>query len=85
MEEAELKVEQNRDALASEMFSFLKKENELAQYMLQLLKLQRGYHESALKNLEKIIPELEKKIGNIYFSFIARVMYAQFLFKDELF
>lgn len=67
MEEAELKVEQNRDTLASEMFNFLKKENELSQYMLQLLKLQRGYHESALKNLEKIIPELERRIGTFTF------------------
>lgn len=65
MEEAELKVEQSRDTLASEMFNFLKKENELSQYMLQLLKLQRGYHESALKNLEKIIPELERRIGKL--------------------
>lgn len=45
------------------MFNLIRKENELSQYMLQLLKLQRGYHESALKNLEKIIPELERKIG----------------------
>lgn len=63
MEDAELKVEQTRDALASEMFGFLRKENELSQYMLQILKLQRGYHESALKSLEKIIPELERRIG----------------------
>lgn len=63
-EEAELKVDQSRDALAAEMFSMLRKENELSQYMLQILKLQRGYHESALKNLEKVIPELEKRIGD---------------------
>lgn len=63
LDEADTKVEQCRDVLAAEMFTLLKKENELSQYMLQLLKLQRGYHESALKNLEKIIPELEKRIG----------------------
>lgn len=66
MDEADTKVEQSRDVLAAEMFSLLKKENELSQYMLQLLKLQRGYHESALKNLEKIIPELERTIGGYY-------------------
>lgn len=72
MEEADSKVEQHRDALASEMFSLLRKESELAQYMLQLLKLQRAYHESALKNLEKVIPKLEQRIGMCIciFSFI---------------
>lgn len=66
MDEADTKVEQGRDVLAAEMFSLLRKENELSQYVLQLLKLQRGYHESALKNLEKVIPHLEKQIGNFY-------------------
>ncbi|XP_066250512.1 SH3 domain-binding protein 1-like isoform X1 [Euwallacea similis] len=64
MEEADTKVEQSRDSLALEMFNLLARENELASYILQLLKLQRGYHESALKSLEEIIPQLEKRIGN---------------------
>ncbi|CAG9770390.1 unnamed protein product [Ceutorhynchus assimilis] len=64
MEEAESKVEQSRDALAIEMYNLLGRENELSSYILQLLKLQRGYHESALKNLENIIPQLEKTIGD---------------------
>ncbi|KAJ8938339.1 hypothetical protein NQ318_000131 [Aromia moschata] len=64
MEEADTKVEQSRDQLAIEMFNILAKENEFSEYILQLLKLQRGYHESALKNLETIIPQLEKKIGD---------------------
>ncbi|XP_030750883.1 rho GTPase-activating protein 17-like isoform X2 [Sitophilus oryzae] len=64
MEEADFKVEQSRDALATEMFTLLSKENELSSYILQLLKLQRGYHESALKNLETIIPVLERTIGD---------------------
>lgn len=66
LDEADIKVEQCRDVLAGEMFSLLRKENEISQYILQLLKLQRGYHESALENLEKMIPILEKKIGNFY-------------------
>lgn len=45
------------------MFSLLKKESEFAQIMLQLVKLQRAYHESALHTLESIIPDLEKEIG----------------------
>lgn len=66
LEEADNKVEQSRDLLAIEMFNILSKENEFSEYILQLLKLQRGYHESALKNLETVIPQLEKKIGTSY-------------------
>lgn len=63
MEEADYKVEQSRDALAFEMFTLLSKENDLAGYMLQILKCQRAYHDCALKHLESVIPELEKQIG----------------------
>lgn len=66
MEEADTKVEQSRDALATEMFNILSRENEFAEYILQFLKLQRIYHENALKNLQTLIPQLEKKIG-MYF------------------
>ncbi|XP_063925486.1 rho GTPase-activating protein 44 isoform X2 [Zophobas morio] len=64
MEEADYKVEQSRDALAYEMFSLLAKENDLSGYMLQILKCQRAYHESALNNLKDVIPQLEKQIGD---------------------
>lgn len=64
-EEAELKFEQCQDTLASEMYAFLRKESEFAQHLLQLVKIQRAYHESALRTLEALIPELEKEIGNI--------------------
>lgn len=66
MEEAEAKVEQSKDLLAIEMFTVLKRENELSQYVLQMLKLQRAYHESALEVLKRIIPGLESKIGNLH-------------------
>lgn len=69
MEEADYKVEQSRDALAYEMFSLLARENDLAGYMLQILKCQRAYHECALKHLTDVIPQLEKQIGKIlYYS-----------------
>lgn len=64
MEGADQKVEQTRDSLAVDLFTLLRKENELAQIVLQLLKLQKSYHYSALNNLEHVIPELEKEIGN---------------------
>lgn len=66
MEEADTKVEQSRDALATEMFNVLSRENEFAEYILQFLKLQRIYHENALKNLQTLIPHLEKKIGKFF-------------------
>lgn len=68
LDEADIKVEQSRDLLAYEMFKLLKRENELSQYILQLLKLQRGYHESALKNLETVIPQLERRISEFIFN-----------------
>ncbi|KAG5897372.1 hypothetical protein JTB14_022080 [Gonioctena quinquepunctata] len=64
MEEADMKVEQSRDQLAIEMFHILAKENEISEYILQLLKVQRSYHESALKSLQALIPQMEKKIGD---------------------
>lgn len=71
MEEADTKVEQSRDALATEMFNILSRENEFAEYILQIFKTQRNYHESALKELNFIIPKLELTIGKfIYFKFV---------------
>ncbi|XP_021935653.1 rho GTPase-activating protein 44-like isoform X3 [Zootermopsis nevadensis] len=63
LEDAELKVEQCRDMLASEMFQLISKEADLAQTVVQYIKLQRAYHESALRILEETIPELEKTIN----------------------
>nr|CAD7202488.1 unnamed protein product [Timema douglasi] len=62
LEDAELKVEQCRDHLASEMFQLLSREADLANVVVQYVKLQRVYHESALKLLEKVIPDLETSI-----------------------
>lgn len=64
MEEADIKVDQSRDILAVEMFSLLRRENEISSYLLQILKMQRSYHESALKTLADIIPKLEKHIDD---------------------
>lgn len=59
LEEAETKVEQCRDHLAAEMFQLMSRETELAQTVIQYVKLQRAYHESALHCLEDLIPDLE--------------------------
>lgn len=69
MEEADTKVEQSRDALATEMYNILSRENEFAEYILQFLKCQRIYHENCLKSLQTLIPQLEKKIGMCLFIY----------------
>lgn len=64
LEDAVQRVEQCRDALAVEMFQLISKEAELAQTVVQYVKLQKAYHESALRILEEKIPELEKNISD---------------------
>lgn len=64
LEEAEVKVEQCRDQLAAEMFQLMSREVELAQTIIQYVKLQRAYHESALHCLEDLIPGLESYISD---------------------
>ncbi|XP_025992134.2 rho GTPase-activating protein 44 isoform X2 [Solenopsis invicta] len=64
LEDAESKVEQCRDQLAAEMFQLMSRETELAQTIIQYIKLQRAYHESALHCLEDLIPGLECYIND---------------------
>lgn len=54
-----------QDALALEMFQLISREADLAQTVVQYVKLQRAYHESALRILEEKIPELEKNISKL--------------------
>lgn len=71
LEEIETKVEQCRDHLAAEMFQLMSRETELAQTVIQYVKLQRAYHESAMHCLEDLIPDLECYISkNIYCQFL---------------
>ncbi|XP_017878987.1 rho GTPase-activating protein 44-like isoform X2 [Ceratina calcarata] len=64
LEEAESRVEQCRDHLAAEMFQLMSRETELAHIIVQYVKLQRAYHESALRCLEELIPGLESYIND---------------------
>lgn len=66
LEEAEAKVEQCRDHLAAEMFQLISRETELAHTIIQYVKLQRAYHESALHCLEELIPGLESYISKCF-------------------
>lgn len=69
MEDAESKVEQCRDQLAAEMFQLMSRETELAQTIIQYIKLQRAYHESALHCLEDLIPTMESYISKYFYKF----------------
>ncbi|CAH2106544.1 unnamed protein product [Euphydryas editha] len=64
LEEAGNKVEAARDALAADMFALVAKEAQLAHTLLQYVKLQRAYHESALHSLADTVPELERFIND---------------------
>lgn len=56
-------MEAARDALAADMFALVAKETQLAHTLLQYVKLQRAYHESALHSLQDTVPELERFIS----------------------
>ncbi|XP_075973360.1 uncharacterized protein LOC142974750 [Anticarsia gemmatalis] len=64
LEEVGIRVEASRDALAADMFALVAKEAQLAHTLLQYVKLQRAYHESALHSLQDTVPELEKFIND---------------------
>ncbi|KAG7302810.1 hypothetical protein JYU34_012787 [Plutella xylostella] len=64
LEEAGARVEAARDALAADMFALVAKEAQLAHTLLQYVKLQRAYHESALHSLADTVPELERFIND---------------------
>lgn len=63
LEETGNKVESARDALAADMYALVAKEGQLAHTLLQYVKLQRAYHESALHYLTDTVPELERFIS----------------------
>ncbi|XP_026747603.1 rho GTPase-activating protein 17-like [Trichoplusia ni] len=63
LEDVGIRVEAARDALAADMFALVAKEAQLAHTLLQYIKLQRAYHESALHSLQDTVPELERFIS----------------------
>ncbi|KAM3964418.1 LOW QUALITY PROTEIN: rho GTPase-activating protein 44 [Aphomia sociella] len=64
LEECGARVESARDQLAADMFALVAKEAQLAHTLLQYVKLQRAYHESALHSLQDTVPELERFIND---------------------
>lgn len=77
LEEAAVRVEAARDALAADMFALVAKEAQLAHTLLQYVKLQRAYHESALHSLQDTVPELERFISK-YESLLVQSAYDAF-------
>jgi len=49
--------------LASEIFQLISREAELSSVLMELIKHQRSYHQTALAILDEIVPELETVIG----------------------
>lgn len=52
------------------MFQLMSRETELAHTIIQYVKLQRAYHESALHCLEDLIPGLESYISTYLIVFM---------------
>uniref|UniRef100_A0A8B9CTZ6 Rho GTPase-activating protein 17 n=1 Tax=Anser brachyrhynchus TaxID=132585 RepID=A0A8B9CTZ6_9AVES len=59
MDEAGNKVEQCKDQLAADMYSFVSKEGEYARFFVMLLEAQADYHRKALTVIEKVLPEIQ--------------------------
>ncbi|XP_010000904.1 PREDICTED: rho GTPase-activating protein 17 [Chaetura pelagica] len=59
MDEAGNKVEQCKDQLAADMYSFVSREGEYAKYFVTLLEAQADYHRKALAVIEKVLPEIQ--------------------------
>lgn len=64
LEDIELKVEQCKDSLASEIFQLISREAELSSVLIELIKHQRSYHQTALAVLDEIVPELETVVDS---------------------
>ncbi|XP_062036658.1 rho GTPase-activating protein 17 isoform X2 [Lepus europaeus] len=58
MDEAGNKVEQCKDQLAADMYSFMAREGEYGKFFVTLLEAQADYHRKALAVLEKALPEM---------------------------
>ncbi|XP_054036517.1 rho GTPase-activating protein 17 isoform X4 [Dryobates pubescens] len=59
MDEAGNKVEQCKDQLAADMYSFVSKEGDYARCFVMLLEAQADYHRKALAVIEKVLPEIQ--------------------------
>lgn len=61
-EEAEAKVEHCKDVLATEMYSFFAREEELCKMLLSLLESQLVFHQHSIDALDRLIPLVKEEI-----------------------
>ncbi|NWV01942.1 RHG17 protein, partial [Upupa epops] len=59
MDEAGNKVEQCKDQLAADMYSFMSREGDYARCFVMLLEAQADYHRKALAVIDKVLPEIQ--------------------------
>ncbi|CAH1795003.1 unnamed protein product [Owenia fusiformis] len=64
VEDATTRVEQCRDALATEMYHFVSKEKEYCKRLVKLVEVQAEYYRKALQSLEDILPEMNSHIDH---------------------
>ncbi|XP_074648090.1 rho GTPase-activating protein 17-like [Tubulanus polymorphus] len=62
LEDASMKVEQCRDALATEMYQFFSQETEYGKIALSYAEAQARYHRHSLEVLESVLPKLRSEI-----------------------
>ncbi|PRD18607.1 UNVERIFIED_CONTAM: Rho GTPase-activating protein 17 [Trichonephila clavipes] len=74
LEDASQKVDQCRDTLATEMFSLISKEPQLAHLFVRFHQLQATYHRNALAALEANLPLLENLILTISMNFTEKLL-----------
>lgn len=75
VEDANNKVEQVKDQLATEMYNFVSKESDVTKCLQELAQIQADYHRQSLGILDRVIPQLQE---NIEFS-IKKPVFGQLL------
>lgn len=69
-EELEVKLEKERDILAAEMFDLIVQEENISNYIVHYIKLQKLYYKNALDEIENVMSSVNTSISmyRIYYS-----------------
>lgn len=62
LEETAARVDAAQDSMATDMFTLVTREAEIAHTLLRYVKLQRAYHEATFMLLSSLVPEIERFI-----------------------
>ncbi|XP_016399653.1 rho GTPase-activating protein 44-like [Sinocyclocheilus rhinocerous] len=63
MEEAANRMEICRDQLSADMYSFMAKEIDYANYFQTLIEVQAEYHKKSLELLQNVLPQIKAQQG----------------------